>query len=104
MEIMQQLHHRNIVELIEIIDAPDSNGIYLIMEYCSKGSLLPKARNFEPLREKLAKNYFKQLLKAVKYLHESAGVIHCDIKPQNILLSDNDIVKLCDFGSAMTLQ
>ena len=101
---MQQLRHKNIVKLVEVIDSPDSDWVYLVLEYCSKGSLLTKQRSFEPLSQEVAKKYFRHLLKAVRYLHETVEVIHCDIKPQNILISGNDKVKLCDFGSAITLQ
>ena len=46
-----------------------------------------------------AKKYFKQLLEGLKYLH-SKKIIHRDLKPQNMLITENDEIKICDFGLA----
>ena len=46
--------------------------------------------------------WFAQLLSALAYL-SSCHIAHCDLKLKNILLSNNDDLKLCDFGSAMKL-
>lgn len=48
---------------------------------------------------KLVKNYLFKILNAVQYIHKM-GVIHCDLKPANILLKENNI-KLCDFGISL---
>ena len=53
--------------------------------------------NFIPLDEKIVIKFFEQLLDATIYLHERS-IIHRDIKPDNILLDENDNIKISDFG------
>ena len=57
-----------------------------------------------PLSEELIRKYFRQLILAVEYCHESAKIIHRDIKPDNILLDENDEVKLSDFGVSYIME
>jgi len=53
----------------------------------------------QPLEKVLA--FSKQLLVALRYLHDGVGLVHCDVKPDNLLLRwDGLAVKLCDFGTA----
>ena len=94
--IMEQLSHPNIITLLEVIDRPDSNKIYLVLEYMDKGSLYENS----PVPENQAKDFFIQILTALEYLHETLHIVHQDIKPQNILINSKGQIKLCDFGSA----
>jgi len=57
----------------------------------------------QPLGKVLA--YSKQILVALRYLHDQVGIVHCDVKPDNLLLRwDERSVKLCDFGTARTVD
>jgi serine/threonine-protein kinase CHEK1 len=51
----------------------------------------------------LAHKYFCQLIQGVEYLH-SKGIVHRDVKPENLLLNDNDVLKIADFGLATLFQ
>ena len=49
------------------------------------------------------RNYMKQILEGMRYVHE-VGVTHRDLKPENILLTEDGVIKICDFGSAKMLD
>ena len=95
-EKIMKTPHPNIVTCIDIIN--DIDTIYIVMEYCDSGDvskLLGK-----PLKENIAKYYFSQIINGLTYLSKH-NIIHRDIKPKNILLTNNNTeIKICDFGFA----
>eukprot|EP00744_Colponema_vietnamica_P005929 GILI01008640.1.p1 GENE.GILI01008640.1~~GILI01008640.1.p1 ORF type:complete len:856 (+),score=184.18 GILI01008640.1:267-2570(+) len=96
--IMRQLRHRNIVPLEEVIDLPDDENVYLVMPYIEKGPIVTLHDNCcHPLEIDMVRTYVRQLLQAISYLHKR-HIVHCDIKPDNILIGDNGCVYLVDFG------
>lgn len=101
MKILKYLpKHENILKTYEIFEEEES--IIMIMELMQGGDLYKKIRKTKGLSEVEVLFYFKQMLKAVKFLH-SYGVVHRDIKPENLLLSDNSEncrIKLADFSLA----
>ena len=70
---------------------------YLIFEYCPAGEL------FDVLEEDKAAEYFSQLCLAVRYCH-SLGVVHRDVKLENILIGQDGKIRLADFGFAEILR
>ena len=101
--VWEKLDHPNVCNLIEIIDDPDHDEVYLVCEYIEGGMLLPDKREVDPIPEKLCKHYFRQILQGLSYLHKN-NIAHRDIKPANIMLTEKNseicIVKLVDFGVA----
>ena len=97
-EVMKTLDHPNILKLHDVINDSEDNTIYLILEYCQKGDFY-KFLNKRALKEKHAHRYMVQLANGLQHLI-SNNIIHRDLKPQNILLSDDDQIKLTDFGFA----
>lgn len=98
--IHNQLIHPNIVKLIrslEITNSKNDEFIVLIEEYCEKGDLASYFNEFGFQNEIEMKTVEIGIIESVKYLHQ-LGYAHSDIKPENILLDDNMIPKLCDFG------
>lgn len=69
------------------------------MQYAEQGSLLKLIRKEKYLPEERARSYFSQLLNAVEYIH-SMGVVHRDIKCENIVFDGSFTLKLIDFGFA----
>lgn len=93
--------HENIVQLLHIICAENHQDLYLIFE-CMETDLHVAIRA-NILQEIHRKFIIYQVLKALKYMH-SAGLIHRDMKPSNILLNSKCEVKLCDFGLMRSLS
>lgn len=87
------LNHSNIIRLYDVFE--DDSSQYLVMDYCSQGTLKEKgALSYDKFVY-----YAKQILEAVAYCH-SLSIAHRDIKPDNIFISQYDHVKLADFGIA----
>ena len=70
----------------------------MTMEYCQNGDLFDLVKKFGKLNEGIARNLFLQILNGLEYLHSKVGVAHLDLKLENILVSQNFNIKLCDFG------
>lgn len=98
--VMKRLKHQNVVGLHEVIDDQNARKIYLIQEFMEGGPLMDDAESCEPIDPKLARKYFRDILRGVCYLH-SEGIVHRDIKPQNMLKSADGTVKIADFGAAV---
>lgn len=99
-EIVNQVRHPNIVSYLGI-SFDDSSHYFMVTEYAARGSIfdllhtgtkniIDDGKIFQIIRE---------LASALQYLH-SKGILHCDLKSQNILLTNNWAVKICDFGLA----
>ena len=96
--IMRLLNHNNVVQMKEVFE--DKQKMYLIMELVEGGELFDRIRQKKVLSEYTSFFIARQLLDAVKYLHD-VGIVHRDIKPENILLTDDSeipTIKLADFG------
>lgn len=80
----------------------DSHIVY-VMEVCGGGDLLTYVRRRRKLKEDFAKFLFGQVISGLQYVH-SKGVLHRDIKLDNILLTSEGDVKICDFGVSKLVQ
>jgi len=97
-DIMMKLKHPNIITLYDTIIDENTENVYLIMDYYSRGDFSNFLRK-RPLKEKYAVKYLKQLSEGLKYLL-SNNIIHRDLKPQNILITGVGDIKITDFGFA----
>ena len=93
-------NHPNIIKINHV--SYDDEYIYITMPYYKNGSLyhLLETRNLT-IRE--IKHYALNFLSAIEHIHD-LGIIHCDIKPNNILISSDNKAILTDFGSAVYLN
>ena len=102
--ILSKLSHINIIKLYHSFQDPNKDKIYLILEYClgDLQTLLDSSiTKYFCLFQ--AKHYFVQLINGLEYIH-SRGIVHKDIKPGNMLISADDVLKLTDFGVAEELS
>lgn len=96
-EIQSSLNNRNIIRLFsQIKDGPIIN---LVLEYASNGSLFEYLQKNRILSDKQIAFIFKEICLGIQYLH-SFGIIHRDIKLENILFDEHYNLKLADFGFA----
>ncbi len=95
------LSHPNIVEMYDV--GEDDGNFYIVMEYIEGRNLkqLLKKRGSLTLNEVI--DIMLQLTDGISHAHESY-IIHRDIKPQNILILDNGLVKVTDFGISTALN
>uniref|UniRef100_A0A673MCC0 non-specific serine/threonine protein kinase n=1 Tax=Sinocyclocheilus rhinocerous TaxID=307959 RepID=A0A673MCC0_9TELE len=93
--IQQMIRHPNITQLLDILET--DNSYYLVMELCPGGNLMNHIYEKKRLEEREVQKYVRQLVMAVEHLHR-AGVVHRDLKIENLLLDEQDNIKLIDFG------
>ncbi|KAL3856519.1 hypothetical protein ACJMK2_011265 [Sinanodonta woodiana] len=92
--ILKKLDHPNVVRLVEVVDDPEEDNLYLAFELVEKGDINPMDN---PFSEDLAWSYFRDVVMGIEYLHYQK-IIHRDIKPSNLLLGDDGHIKIADFG------
>ena len=108
--------YKNEIEIYELIqeneniikyygNKNDEDGCFLLLEYATENNLKSIIELCGgALNENIIRNYTKQILKALLFLHTNKKVAHRDIKCSNILLDKFGIIKLIDFGSAGVLN
>jgi serine/threonine protein kinase len=110
--MMKKLNHRNIAKCIALIHAND-HLFYIVMEYCNGGTLEHARQKFPggKVPAVTLRNWARQLVCGLSYLHVSARMAHRDIKPENMMLKCDvlrgcsgeriyETVKFVDFGTA----
>jgi serine/threonine-protein kinase len=95
------LSHPN---LVAVYDVGEENGLpYIVMEYVEGETLAELMVRAGPIPPERAVDLLLQVCAGLEHAH-AAGLVHRDIKPQNLLLRHDGVVKVADFGIARTLQ
>ncbi len=101
-DIASRLSHPNIVEVYDY-GMTDSGSYYLTMECVNGGALRTRIKKRNPLRFDDVLRILREIADALAYTH-SLNVLHRDLKPDNVLFTESDTVKLIDFGLARDMD
>ncbi|XP_063713595.1 5'-AMP-activated serine/threonine-protein kinase catalytic subunit alpha-like [Symsagittifera roscoffensis] len=93
--ILQLVRHPCIIHLYDILET--ENSYYLVMELSTGGDMMEYLKLRKSLPEKETRKYIRQIVSAVDHLHR-AGILHRDLKVENVLLDEKKNIKLIDFG------
>lgn len=104
LKTLDEIDHIHTVKIIQLLEGPEN--IYVMMEHVPFGDLKEVFTKNEGFSESTIRQICKQILLALKYLHETKNIIHRDLKPENVLVdffdkdADKIHIKLVDFGFA----
>lgn len=96
---MASLRHPNIVQYVGFCTS--AMHLLIIMEHVPGDSLYAFTQNYGRLDITVARRFLVDILSGLAYLH-ARNIVHCDVKPHNVLLGMDGICKLSDFGSAVS--
>lgn len=99
--LMSQLDHPNIVKVMEMFS--DKDHYYLVSEFCQGGELFERVRKMKQITESKLAAIMKQILSAIIYCHNK-GIVHRDLKSENILFDSTDNIKIIDFGASAKIN
>lgn len=94
-DILNSLDHESVIKMLEIFE--NKKFIFMVLEYVDCGDLLSWMKNHGKFSEEQFLPILQQILESLAHIH-GQGVLHRDIKLDNILLASDGRIKLCDFG------
>lgn len=100
-ELLQELQHENIVQYLS--SCIDDDHLNIFLEYVPGGSVTSLLRNYGAFEEPLVRNWVRQILLGLNYLHER-DIIHRDIKGANMLVDNKGGIKISDFGISKKVE
>jgi [calcium/calmodulin-dependent protein kinase] kinase len=101
--IMKMLEHPNIVNLIEVIDDPESDDFYMVLEYVEGKWVCEGSGRQCAIGEETARKYMRDIVSGLTYLH-AHNIVHGDIKPDNLLITHDGTVKIGDFSVSQAFE
>jgi 5'-AMP-activated protein kinase catalytic alpha subunit len=92
---LKKFRNINIIKIYEVIE--NKQNVYFIMEYAPGGELFNYIVSKKKLDEEEASFFFSQIIHALDFIHKQ-NIAHRDVKPENMLLTENNTIKFIDFG------
>ncbi|KAL9371860.1 hypothetical protein Peur_037000 [Populus x canadensis] len=102
-QIMKMLDHPNIVNLIEVIDDPNTDHFYMVLEYVDGKWVWEGSGPPGGIGEDTARKYLRDIVSGLMYLH-AHNIVHGDIKPDNLLVTRSGTVKIGDFSVSQVVE
>ncbi|GKU93576.1 hypothetical protein SLEP1_g7162 [Rubroshorea leprosula] len=101
--IMKSLEHPNIVNLFEVIDDPNTDHFYMVLEYVEGKWVCEAFGDTRGISEDTARKYLRDIVSGLMYLH-AHNIIHGDIKPDNLLITSAGTLKIADFSVSQVVE
>ncbi|KAJ6817548.1 serine/threonine-protein kinase GRIK2-like [Iris pallida] len=101
--IMKIFDHPNIVKLIEVIDDPHTDNFYMVLEYVEGKGVCEGSCPRGGIGESTSRRYLRDVVAGLMYLH-AHNIIHGDIKPDNLLVTNSGNVKIADFSVSQVFE
>lgn len=102
-EFMRSFEHKNIVKYLGCEMDKEKKVLHIFQEWVPGGSIASLLRKFGPFPLSVIRSYLHQILTGLQYLH-SKHILHRDIKGGNVLVNDDGVVKLADFGASKSME
>lgn len=99
MAIVKTIKHPNIIKFLQTIES--TTKMFIVMEDASYSSILDIVQRYRNINEQLAAIWFSQMCDGISFCH-SRGIVHRDLKCENVLLDKYKNVKIIDFGFGKT--
>ena len=97
-----KINHPNVVA---VFDAGEANGVpYYVMEYAPGDTVWDIVESSGPMEEEASLRTMLEMARAMKHVWDQHRIIHCDIKPENLIIDDEQKVKILDLGLARILD
>ena len=100
-KLLKNLRHENILKPFDI--GKWESQPYQKIEFVKNGSIFRRVEDEKPFSEHEAAVFLAQVSSALDYLHQN-DIVHCDVKPENVLLKDDDVYLLTDFGISQKMK
>ena len=101
-QILSKLTHPNVIQYAPIFGHTSSYEFdILITKYAPYGNLMGLHKVFLG-QEKLVRTYFRQMIEGLEYIH-SKGIAHLDLKPENLLIDEDFVLKIADFDLSQSV-